>query len=179
MDARALASWLAALPIGPALRAGVVALARETLERGPGTVAARLSATPGAGHQAAAGFAYLTDAIVRLLHGAATTRLTPAAHRTAGERVSLVAVGGYGRAEMAPQSDVDLAFLLPGKPTGWTEGVVETVLYGLWDLGLRTRDALDVVWRAKAAAGQNQCRMGTKSRRVDAGLRHALRRGQA
>ena len=136
VDRRALATKLVALPDGPTLRTEVVALARDTLERGRATIAARLSATPGAGHQAAAGFAYLTDAIVRLLHGAATTRLTPAAHRTAGERVSLVAVGGYGRAEMAPQSDVDLAFLLPGKPTGWTEGVVETVLYGLWDLGL-------------------------------------------
>ena len=136
VDRRALASRLAALPNCPTLRADVVALARETLERGRETIAARLSATPGAGHQAAAGAAYLTDAVVRLLHAAATTRLTPPGHRTAGERVALVAVGGYGRAEMAPQSDVDLAFLTPGKPTGWTEGVVETVLYGLWDLGL-------------------------------------------
>ncbi len=136
VDRRFLIQKLAALPDGPNLRAATVALARDALDAGRDTIAARLAATPASGHQAAAGTAYLTDAVVRLLHAAAVTRLQPAAHRTAGERLSLAAVGGYGRAEMAPQSDVDLAFLLPGKPTGWTEQVVETILYGLWDLGL-------------------------------------------
>ena len=136
VDRRALTQKLAALPDGPGLRAAVVGLARDTLDAGRATIAARLADAPASGHQAAAGTAYLTDAVVRLLHTAAVTRLQPAANRTAGERLSLAAVGGYGRAEMAPQSDVDLAFFIPGKPTGWTEQVVETVLYGLWDLGL-------------------------------------------
>ena len=136
VDRRGLAQRLAGLADGPSLRADVVGLAREVLDGGRATIAARLADTPAAGHQAAAGTAYLTDAVVRLLHTAAVTRLQPAANRTAGERLCLAAVGGYGRAEMAPQSDVDLAFLTPGKPTAWTEQVVETILYGLWDLGL-------------------------------------------
>ena len=45
--------------------------------------------------------------------------------------------GGYGRAEMAPQSDVDLLFLTPWKITGWAESVVESMLYMLWDLKLK------------------------------------------
>ena len=48
-----------------------------------------------------------------------------------------MAVGGYGRAEMAPHSDVDIAFLVGGKRNGWCEQVVEAMLYLLWDLGLK------------------------------------------
>ena len=48
-----------------------------------------------------------------------------------------MAVGGYGRGEMALHSDVDIAFVTPWKPTGWTEQVIETMLYLLWDLGLK------------------------------------------
>ncbi len=55
---------------------------------------------------------------------------------TGAERLSLVAVGGYGRGEMAPHSDVDLLFLTPYKTTGWAESVIESVLYILWDLRL-------------------------------------------
>src|SRR3546814_2935884 len=46
-------------------------------------------------------------------------------------------VGGYGRGEMAPHSDVDIAFITPYKPTGWTEQVIESMLYSLWDLRLK------------------------------------------
>ena len=48
-----------------------------------------------------------------------------------------MAVGGYGRAEMAPFSDVDLLFLTPYKQTAWGESVIESVLYTLWDLRLK------------------------------------------
>ena len=49
--------------------------------------------------------------------------------------MSVVAVGGYGRGELAPQSDIDLLFLLPYKRTSYGEQVVEYMLYMLWDLG--------------------------------------------
>ena len=48
-----------------------------------------------------------------------------------------MAVGGYGRGEMALHSDVDIAFVTPWKATGWTEKVIEAILYLLWDLGLK------------------------------------------
>jgi [protein-PII] uridylyltransferase len=51
--------------------------------------------------------------------------------------VCIVAVGGYGRGEMAPYSDVDIGFVTPYKPTAWTEQVIESMLYVLWDLGLK------------------------------------------
>ena len=52
---------------------------------------------------------------------------------------TLIAVGGYGRGELSPHSDLDILFLLPNKlrknDTKKIENVVELILYILWDLG--------------------------------------------
>jgi [protein-PII] uridylyltransferase len=61
----------------------------------------------------------------------------PNPNPTAAEKLTVAAVGGYGRAEMAPYSDVDLLFLRPYKRTAWSESVIETMLYLLWDLRLK------------------------------------------
>jgi [protein-PII] uridylyltransferase len=53
----------------------------------------------------------------------------------------MVAVGGYGRGELAPYSDIDLLFLLNYKVSPHTEQVIEYVLYMLWDLGLKVGHA--------------------------------------
>jgi len=58
-----------------------------------------------------------------------------------GERIAVIAVGGYGRREMAPFSDVDLLFLTPYKITAWAESVIESMLYILWDLKLKVGHA--------------------------------------
>src|SRR3546814_5302499 len=75
--------------------------------------------------------------IIRLSHDFTTGHLYPSANRSAGERITLIAVGGYGRGEMAPHSDIDIGFLTPFKQTSWTEQVIEAQLYTLWDLGLK------------------------------------------
>jgi [protein-PII] uridylyltransferase len=80
--------------------------------------------------------AALTDALV-ILSCQTAIRLHPLANPTEGERLSVIAVGGYGRAEMAPHSDVDLLFLTPWKLTPWAESVIESMLYILWDLKLK------------------------------------------
>ena len=54
--------------------------------------------------------------------------------RRSAPRLTIVAVGGYGRGALAPGSDIDLLFLLPYKQTPWGESVVEAMLYVLWDL---------------------------------------------
>ena len=56
---------------------------------------------------------------------------------TSSEKICVIAVGGYGRMEMAPFSDIDLLFLTPYKQTAWGESVIETILYILWDLKLK------------------------------------------
>ena len=97
---------------------------------------------------------HLVDQIVSALVEFATLTAYPMAIPSAGERISVVAVGGYGRGELAPYSDVDLLFLLPNKPTPWIEQVVEYVLYMLWDTGLAvghaTRSLDECIRRARS-----------------------------
>ncbi len=83
----------------------------------------------------------LTDAIVRCVYEIAAGTLHPMSNPTEAERMAVLAVGGYGRAEMAPHSDVDLLFLTPWKMTAWTESVIESMLYILWDLRLKVGHA--------------------------------------
>jgi [protein-PII] uridylyltransferase len=49
---------------------------------------------------------------------------------------TLAAVGGYGRGELFPHSDVDLLILLPHVPTREDESAIERLVASLWDLGL-------------------------------------------
>ncbi|TJX00527.1 bifunctional uridylyltransferase/uridylyl-removing protein, partial [Neisseria gonorrhoeae] len=46
-----------------------------------------------------------------------------------------------GRGLMAPESDIDLLFILPYKQTAWGEQVAEAILYSLWDMGLKVGHA--------------------------------------
>ena len=48
----------------------------------------------------------------------------------------LMAVGGYGRAELAPHSDVDLLLLYSSPQKEELPPLIEKILYPLWDLGL-------------------------------------------
>ena len=139
VDAAALDAALAALPPSDAttLRREATKLLKIALDAGRAEIGRRLLERPTCGLQAANAQAYLTDRIVVALHALAVTRLHPVHNPTAGERLAVVAVGGYGRGEMAPHSDVDIAFLMPGKQTPHAEQVIESMLYALWDLGLK------------------------------------------
>ena len=94
------------------------------------------------------------DGLVRCVHDAVVRHLYPAANPSSGERLAVVATGGYGRGTLAPGSDVDLLFLLPYKQTAWSESVVEAMLYVLWDLKLKvghaTRSVEDCIREAGA-----------------------------
>src|SRR3954468_20237788 len=94
------------------------------------------------------------DELVHIVHDAVVQYLYPAANPSAGEKLAVVATGGYGRGTLAPGSDVDLLFLVPFKKTAWCESVVEAVLYILWDLKLKvghaTRSVEECVREAKA-----------------------------
>ncbi len=139
IDRRSLADALVALEgrDAAALRNGSAALLKPALDAGRAEIAARLVEHPQAGREAASGQAFLIDQIVRLIFDFTTQRLYPLNNPTASERLTLIAVGGYGRGEMAPFSDVDIAFLMPYKQTSWAEQVIESILYTLWDLGLK------------------------------------------
>ena len=132
VDRRALAERLAGCD-----RDGAARLLKEALASGRAEIARRLAEKPYAGTETAAGYAFLTDQILRLAFDYATQRMHPLANPTTSERLLLMAVGGYGRGEMALHSDVDIAFVTPWKPSDWTESAVEAILYLLWDLGLK------------------------------------------
>ena len=67
---------------------------------------------------------------------------------------TIVAVGGYGRGMLAPESDIDLLFLLPAKPVPGAEKAVEALLYVLWDMkqkvGHATRTVEECLKQARA-----------------------------
>src|SRR3546814_21049462 len=118
----------------------MVALLKQALEAGRAEVERRLLAAPSAGRLAAQATAFLIDQIVRLSYDFTTHHLYPASNRTAGERITVIAVGGYGRGEMAPHSDVDIGFVTPFKQTSWNEQVIEATLYTRWDRGRKSGD---------------------------------------
>ena len=75
----------------------------------------------------------MTDALVTGLFTALSDDLQITGK--SGE-LSLVAIGGYGRGELNPYSDLDLMFLYSGKETKRVEEVANRLLYFLWDLRL-------------------------------------------
>ncbi len=157
IDRRQLADALSTrleVPDFAARRAAIAEMLKTALGHGRAELQRRIRESPARGLELAGAQAFLVDQLLRLAFDAVTTSLYPAGNRTSAERLALVAVGGYGRGQMAPWSDVDLLFLTPWKQTAWGEQVIETMLYLLWDLGLKvghaTRSLDDVVRMARS-----------------------------
>ena len=155
IDRRAVSDEIAALFAsgGEAARTDIVKALRRALDAGRAELARRLAEAPSAGHDITGGYSFLTDQLLRVIHDHVTTHLYPAPNRTSGERLAILAVGGYGRAEMAPHSDIDIAFITPTRRAPWCEQVIEAMLYLLWDLGLKvghsSRTVSDTMRQAK------------------------------
>ena len=115
-------------------RQAVLQLLKEARDQGNREVLQRLE-NGLAGIAAARALSHVADQIIRVLYDHVTRDLYPSANPSTGEILSLVALGGYGRGELAPCSDIDLLFLLPYKMTARSEQIAEELLYRLWDLG--------------------------------------------
>ena len=118
-------------------RQAIVEVLRQALGNGRSEIARRLSEKPSAGHEVAQAQAFLIDQLIRVIHDHVVGHVYQSSNRSTGERLTVIAVGGYGRGEMAPHSDVDVAFITPMKHTPWCEQVIEATLYFLWDLSLK------------------------------------------
>ena len=122
-------------------RQNVVAHLREAQKSGRNAIAEAFQADPFAARRMTASYSWLTDRLVTSALRFATEIRHPNPTPTEGEKIAVMAVGGYGRGEMAHFSDVDLLFLTPYKITAWAESVIETMLYILWDLKLKVGHA--------------------------------------
>ncbi len=140
IDRRALGARLARIPRGEGEapedhRRRVLGPIKDALEIGQAEVRRRFEAGASAAVVLAAN-TYLIDEIIHALYGLAARRLYPVAKGARADSIGVVAVGGYGRAELAPYSDVDILFLLSDKRSARDEQIIDFVLYALWDLGL-------------------------------------------
>lgn len=123
------------------MRAAVVPVLSQTLQDGRAVIAEAFATRPFDARPVTRAYAWLTDCIVACAQDVAVRQVHPLERPLSNERIALIAVGGYGRGEMAPQSDVDLLFLSPSRITPWAEAVIETMLYILWDLRLKVGHA--------------------------------------
>jgi [protein-PII] uridylyltransferase len=132
-------------------RVAAVALVAAALEEGRAE-ARRALEEGGKGLACAARISDLEDEIILAIHDLASRAIRPA--KSAGARLTVVAVGGYGRGLLAPGSDIDLLFLLPDNGARGVEKIVEAMLYVLWDLrqkvGHATRSIDECLRQAKA-----------------------------
>ncbi|KOX38181.1 protein-PII uridylyltransferase [Streptomyces sp. NRRL F-4707] len=114
--------------------------------------------------------AELTDAWLAGLFGAATE------HRTG---VSLVAVGGYGRGELSPRSDLDLLLLHDGRDDKAVAALADRLWYPVWDLGIDLDHSVRTPQQARRTAGEDlKVHLGLLDARHlagDLGLTAALR----
>ncbi|MCK5166488.1 MAG: bifunctional uridylyltransferase/uridylyl-removing protein, partial [Rhodospirillaceae bacterium] len=137
----ALESTITDAPAGeaePDTRLKILAVFKGVLEKGRIEIRRRFEAGEDDGAQTYKNGAHLLDQLVVSLHEfAATNALGVPGKKNENQQMSIVASGGYGRAEIAPHSDIDLMFLFKRKPTRFEEKLVEWMLYMLWDLGLK------------------------------------------
>jgi len=90
--------------------------------------------------------ATILDELLRHLWASAIASLSPQAQKEFPS-IALVAIGGYGRAELNPHSDIDFMFLhsgqvAVGRPLPHLSKLIDGVLYPLWDTGLKVGHAV-------------------------------------
>lgn len=125
------------------------------------------------------------DAIAQLVHGRAWVidqllgHAWPLYMDTLADELALVAVGGYGRGELHPYSDIDLLILLPQDEHPALAEQLETFLLLLWDMGLEvghsSRRVDDCVCEARADITVATNLLESRLLAGDAGLFYAMR----
>ncbi|BDH07541.1 [protein-PII] uridylyltransferase [Streptomyces seoulensis] len=73
----------------------------------------------------------------------------------AAKGVSLVAVGGYGRGELSPRSDLDLLLLHDGTDPAAVAALADRLWYPVWDLGISLDHSVRTPAEARKTAGDD------------------------
>ncbi|MBK0374104.1 [protein-PII] uridylyltransferase [Streptomyces sp. RB110-1] len=95
-------------------------------------------------------------ALARLTDDWLTGLFTAAATRTGVRGAALVAVGGYGRGELSPRSDLDLLLLHDGKADpAALAALADAVWYPVWDLGIALDHSVRTPGEARKTAGED------------------------
>ena len=138
IDRRALGDALSELAPGKTHDAEACELLAEALANGRAEIARRLTDEPGNGRAAAEATAFLHDQLVRLAFDFVNDK-------AGSDGLALVGLGGTGRGEMAPYSDVDLMFLTSGSSTSDQERLAGRMLHLLWNLKLKVGHSVRTV----------------------------------
>lgn len=153
---RALAAAAQALresdPAEDAYRARLNGIAGDAVAAGRAEIRRRFDGAR-RGREAAREHAFLVDQVIAFLFDEARAR--GVAGPATADGISIVAVGGYGRAELCPHSDIDLLFLSGGPPGPSVEAFVQFLLYVLWDLGFTVGHAVRSVDQCLASARED------------------------
>ncbi|MGC5535854.1 [protein-PII] uridylyltransferase [Streptomyces sp. SR-10] len=85
-----------------------------------------------------------------------TGLFTAAATRAGVRGAALVAVGGYGRGELSPRSDLDLLLLHDGSADAAAlAALADSIWYPVWDLGLALDHSVRTPGEARKTAGED------------------------
>lgn len=111
---------------------------------------------------AGASGAEIMDALTELVDGLIIGRyrnglrqLGETAETVAGQSCCLVALGSYGRRELAPYSDIDLMVLFKPDAKGMIPDLVKTVLHPLWDAGFQVGHSVRTIPECLDLAAQD------------------------
>ncbi|MFD6655619.1 [protein-PII] uridylyltransferase [Streptomyces parvus] len=95
-------------------------------------------------------------ALARLTDDWLTGLFTAAATRAGVRGAALVAVGGYGRGELSPRSDLDLLLLHDGSADpAAVAALADAIWYPVWDLGLALDHSVRTPGEARKTAGED------------------------
>jgi [protein-PII] uridylyltransferase len=122
------------------VRNELLPLLKQRLADGRAAAEAMLK-VDGGGTTCAQRLSHLMDEMIAAVYRFAVEHVYTAQNPSTAEKMTVVAVGGYGRGTLAPGSDIDLLFVLPYRQTPWGEQIAEYILYMLWDLGLKVGHA--------------------------------------
>jgi len=95
---------------GAPKRTALVSLLKKLKSSGFEKISLELTKKPLNARKAVTSYAFLTDCLVKATWDFATKIEFPNHNPTDAEKLSIISVGGYGRREMAPFSDVDCFF---------------------------------------------------------------------
>ncbi len=119
----------------------------EALAAGRAEISRRLRAEPGNGRAAARATCFLHDQIIRLAYDFICAGVC-----NDSNGLAIVGLGGTGRGEMAPYSDLDLMILTAKAPTAEQERIAQALLHLLWDLKLKVGHSVRSIGQLIAVA---------------------------